>query len=336
MDLQVEITEPQIRVVQIEGNYGKFAAEPLERGYGVTLGNALRRVLLSSLPGAAVTSVRIDQVQHEFAAIPHVKEDVMEFLLNVKQIRLRALSERPGRLLLEAQGEGRVTAADLKVFGDFEIVNPELHLATLDSPDARLTAEFTVEVGRGYRPAQSDGQGVIGVIPVDAIFSPVRKVNYTVENVRVGQITNYERLVLEVWTDGTITPQDAVAYAAEILERQFARFKGVGRAVVRTTEARTTARVLPPHIYELPIEELNLSLRTYNALKRANITKVGEAVERSDEELLAIRNFGRKSLEELRQRLREKGYLPDEGELAGSAPLTYTAYPDEPEGDEEE
>jgi DNA-directed RNA polymerase subunit alpha len=270
-------------------------------------------VLLSSLPGAAVTSVRIEEVQHEFSTIPHMKEDTTEFLLNVKEIRLRALSDRPAKLYLEGRGEGRILAGDIQVTADYEIVNPELHLATLDSADAHLTVEFNVERGRGWVPAgrQTDGTP-IGVIPVDAIFTPVRRVNFAVERTRLGQVTNYDRLVLQVWTDGTVTGVEAVSQAADILLGQFALFGQLGKpqaAVV--ARGLGTGAALEPDRYNTPIEELNLSVRAYNCLKRSGLMTVGQVLEKSEDELLALRNFGRKSYEELKDKLIEMGFLSE-------------------------
>ncbi len=268
--LSTELVTPNIEVEEEGEGYARLVAEPVEAGFGVTLGNALRRVLLSSLPGAAVTSVRIEEVQHEFSTIPHMKEDTTEFLLNVKEIRLRALSDRPAKLYLEGLGEGRVLAGDIQMTADYEIVNPELHLATLDSADARLTVEFNVETGRGCVPAgrQTDGMP-IGVIPVDAIFSPVRRVNFAVERTRVGQVTNYDRLALEVWTDGTVTGVEAVSQAADILLGQFALF-GIrlralsDRPAKLYLEGRGEGRVLAGDIqvtadYEIVNPELHLA-----------------------------------------------------------------------------
>lgn len=305
-----ETLMPSVECQEISAKYGRFVAEPLEKGFGITLGNAMRRVLLSSLVGAAITSVKIEGVQHEFSVIPHMKEDVIQFLLNVKGVRLRALTSMPGRMTLEATGEGLVRAGDIVPSADYEIANPDHHLATLDSPDASLIVEFNVEQGRGYVPAgHSDGLP-IGVIPVDAIFSPIRKVNYAVEHTRVGQVTSYERLVLEVWTDGTVSPIDAVSQAAEILVGKVHLFYDLAYHPESVGD-KAGLPVLPEH-YHTPIEELNLSVRTYNCLKRAGITKVGELLERSDEELLKIKNLGEKALEEVRRQLREHGF--DSGE----------------------
>lgn len=311
--------EPLIEVEESTEDYARIVAAPLPPGFGTTLGNALRRVLLSSLKGAAVTSVRIDGVLHEFSTIPNVKEDTIEFLLNVKEIRLRALADRPGTLVLDISGrEGPITAGDIQVPEHYEIVNPDLYLATVDSPDARLYVEFNVEQGRGYAPAGQVDGATIGVIPVDSIFSPVRKVNYKVEHTRVGQATNYDKLTIEVWTDGTITGVDAVSKSADILIEQFRLFSHMGRPVLPVVERGLGAGVvLTPDKYHMPIEDLNLSMRAYNCLRRSGLVTVGQVLEKSEEELLALRNFGRKSYDELREKLDELGLLPaDRGEEA--------------------
>jgi DNA-directed RNA polymerase subunit alpha len=309
-----QLVVPQIEIVDSDENYARVVAEPLEPGFGITLGNALRRVLLGSLPGAAVTTVRIDGVQHEFSTIPHVKEDTIEFLLNVKELRLRALSDQPGKLFLEVSGrEGSVTAADIQVPPDYEIVNSDVHLATLDSPEAELRVEFNVEQGRGYVPAgESDGLP-IGEIPVDAVFTPVHKVNYKVEHTRVGQISNYDRLLLEVWTDGTISSVDAISQGADILLEQLGFFSQIGKPAPPVVERGLGAgTVLTPDRYNTPIEDLNLSVRAYNCLKRSGLMTVGQVLEKSEDELLALRNFGRKSYDELKRRLTELEFLPVE------------------------
>ena len=309
-----EALKPDIHILESEYSYGKLAVEPLQRGFGLTIGNPLRRILLSSTNGSAITWVKIDDVVHEYTAIPGVKEEVMELLLNIKRIRIRAQSDRAGKMLLDVSGQGRVCAGDIATSSDFEIVNPELHLATLDSDDSHLSIKFNVEQGVGYQPAaQSDGNAnpPVGVLPVDAIFSPVRKVNYSVERTRVGQITDYERLVLEVWTDGTITPVEAVREAADNLVNHFFLFTNLDRASEAGTERPSL--VVSPEIYQTPIERLDLSPRTLNCLKRAHITKVGEVLEIADDELLKIRNFGDKSLVELRDKLAERGITPQRG-----------------------
>ena len=309
-----EAPRPEIRVEESEDTYGRFAVEPLEPGFGITLGNPMRRVLLTSIPGTAVTWVKIEGALHEYSTLPHMKEDVSEFLLNVKALRLKSLAERPGKLRLDLSKDGEITAGDIDVPSDFEVVNPELHLATLDSEDFNLSVEFNVDQGTGYIPA-GIGDGLpIGVLPVDAIFSPVRKVNYSVENTRVGQITNYERLILDVWTDGTVTPVDAVKKAAEILLEQVFLFANADKAGAGTAERPSFTASIPMEQYNTPIEKLELSSRTLNCLKRSNINKVGQVLEIDKGELLRIRNFGEKSLVELYDKLREFGFLPEDSD----------------------
>ena len=330
---------PEIRLEASHDDYGRFIAEPLESGYGTTLGNALRRVLLSSLPGAAVTWVKIDGVQHEFSTIPHVKEDTIEFLLNVKELRLKALTDRPGHLFLEVSGVGEVSAADIRESGDYEIVNRDLHLATMDSADAKLYVEFNVEQGTGYTQATPRDGLPIGVLPLDAMFTPVRKVNYKVESARVGQAIHYDRLVLEVWTDGSISPEDAVNSSAQLLIEQLSHF--AGRAPVSAVSSERGTAVMTGGRYDTPIEDLGLSVRAYNALKRHNITRVGEILALSENELLNIRNFGDKSLTELRERLQELGFTEEvgaPGELSdGQEPVTgtFSFSPNDEDEDEE-
>ena len=316
-----ETLKPEIRVIESEDTYGKVAVEPLPSGFGLTIGNPLRRILLSSTNGSAVTWVKIDDVVHEYAAVPGVKEEVMELLLNVKRIRIRSQSDRAGKMRLDVTGEGRVCAGDISTSSDFEIVNPELHLATLDSNDAHLSIEFNVEQGVGYQTAaQADGAASqpVGVLPVDAVFSPVRKVNYNVERTRVGQVTDYERLVMEVWTDGTIKAVEAIQQAAENLVNHFFLFSNLNRVAEEGSER--TPLVVSPEIYQTPIEKLELSPRTLNCLKRSHISKVGEVLEMSDDELLKIRNFGEKSLVELKEKLAEHGVTGLSDGPAGSVP----------------
>ena len=316
-----EILKPEIRVIESEDTYGKVAVEPLSRGFGLTIGNPLRRILLSSTNGSAITWVKIDDVVHEYAAVPGVKEEVMELLLNIKRIRIRSQSERAGKMRLDVTGEGRVCAGDISTSSDFEIVNPELHIATLDSNDARLSIEFNVEQGVGYQvAAQYDGLSnpPVGVLPVDAVFNPVRKVNYNVERTRVGSITDYERLVMEVWTDGTIRAVEAIQQAAENLVNHFFLFSNVNR--VDEEGAERAPVVVSPEIYQTPIEKLELSPRTLNCLKRSHVSKVGEVLEMSDDELLKIRNFGEKSLVELREKLVEHGVTDSVEINVGSVP----------------
>lgn len=303
----------KIELLEHTETYGKLQIEPLESGFGTTVGNAVRRVLLSALPGAAVTAVRIDGALHEFSTVPGVREDVIEFLLNVKEMRIRPLSARNGRLYLETEGPGLVTCADIQPSADFEIINPESPLAHLDSPQARLSVEFQVEQGRGYRAAgQADGQA-IGVVPVDAIFSPVRKVNYWVERARVEQLVTYDRLLLELWTDGTLTPVEAVTSAANILAGQLAIFRDLGR--IGVPDQPSTGTAISAEIYNMPIEALGLSMRTYNSLRRHGLTLVGEVLDLREDELLNIKNFGRKSLDELQEKLTEAKLLRPGAEM---------------------
>lgn len=307
--------KPEIRVLESAETYGKLVIEPLQRGYGITIGNPLRRILLSSIKGSAITWVKLEDVLHEYTTIPGVNEEVMELLLNVKRIRVRSRSDRTGKMRLEVSGEGRICAGDIATSADFEIVNPELHLATLDSGESRLSIEFNIERGVGYQPAtQSEGINSlpVGTLPVDAIFNPIRKVNYAVERTRVGQVTDYERLVLEVWTDGTITALDAVREASEALVSHFFLFSSLNREGVASAEL--PARAVSPEVYQTPIERLELSPRTLNCLKRAHITRIGEVLEMSDDDLLKIRNFGEKSLAELRRKLAERSLAPTSAE----------------------
>ncbi len=297
---------PQIRVEVEEGDYARLIAEPLEPGFGTTLGNALRRILLSSLPGAAITSVRIEGVDHEFSTLEHMKEDVTEFLLNLKSVRLRAYADRPARLFLETSGESEITASMIQCTADYEVVNPDLHLASLDDENASVVVDMNVETGRGFMPAVVSDELAIGVIPVDAIFTPVKRVNYTVSHTRVGQATNYDRLDLEVWTDGSVSGPDAVALAAEILREQMLPFHGLGRPDAVGLAGGEPERHREGH--DTPVEALGLSVRAFNCLKRSGLTTVGAVLEKSEEELLALRNFGDKSYEELRAKLIENGF----------------------------
>ena len=302
----VEPQKPKIRLIEVEGNYGKLSIEPLQRGYGITIGNPLRRILISSIPGSAITWVKIDNVVHEYTAIQGVKEEVMDLLLNIKRIRINSPAQRTGKMRLEVTGEGTVCAGDISTSADFEIVNPELHLATLDDPEVTLSIEFNVDQGVGYQPAvQNEGvTGLpVGVLPIDAIFNPVRKVDYTIERTRVGQVTDFERLVLEVWTDGTIAPLDAVQKAAEALVHHFFIFSNFRPDSTAVLPAPTLN--ISPEIFQMPLEKLQLSPRTANCLKRAHINRVGEVVDMSDEDLLKIRNFGERSLQELKEKLAE-------------------------------
>jgi DNA-directed RNA polymerase subunit alpha len=264
-------------------------------------------MLLGYLPGAAVTSVKIEGIQHEFSTIPNVKEDTIEFMLNIKAIRLKANSGRPGRLTLDVNREGEVRASDIRPSEDFEIVNPDQYLATLDSPDARLNVELNVEIGEGYLQADTNANMPIGVIPVDAIFTPIRKVNYTTEPVHAGRETSRERMLLEVWTDGTISPIDAVSRAAELLIQQFTPFTNLAQATTVGEEKKTVAAAIPDEKFNMPIEELELSVRTMNSLRRGGITTVGELVSKGEKDLLSLRNFGQKSRQEVEERLAALG-----------------------------
>lgn len=304
----LETYTPKVETIKSTDSQGTFQIEPLEPGYGVTLGNALRRVLLSSLPGAAVTSIKIDGVYHEFATVPGVREDTTELILNVKRLRLKSYSDQPVQVRLQAKGPGVVTAADLVAPSDVEIVNPELYLATLDSAEASLDVELVVEKGKGYLPSDGREAPSIGVIPIDAIFTPVRRVHYTVEHVRVGSRTDLDRLVIDVITDGTISPVDALSESAHVLVRYFSIFTELGQAGKRGERAAIGTRTAVGKDYDRPIEDLDLSVRAYNCLKRSGITKVGQLLEMSEEDLLAVRNFGQKSLDELKQRLEAMGY----------------------------
>lgn len=325
---------PQIRTLEADEQWGKFVIEPLERGFAITIGNALRRVLLSSMQGNAITWVKIDGVLHEYASLPSMKEEVTEFLLNIKRVRIRSDIGRPGKMRLEVNGEGRVCAGDIATSADFEIVNPELHLATLDSEEASLSVEFNVEPGTGYIAAVQGGglPGMpIGVLPIDAVYNPVRKVNYLTEKTRVGNVIDYERLVLEVWTDGTVTPIDVIRRSSEILVTHFFLFSGLGRSPLAHEDRATLS--IPPEVYQMPIEKLELSPRTLNCLKRAHMSKVGQVLETPHEELLKIRNFGEKSLEELQAKLLELGLdgsgapqIEGQVDLAQAVPERQAAY----------
>ncbi len=306
----IEIEKPRIECIENPNNesYGKFVVEPLERGYGTTLGNSLRRVLLSSLPGTAVTTIKINGVQHEFTTIPGVKEDVTEIVLNVKSIIARLHSEGTKTVYIEAAGECEITAGDIKADAEVEILNPDLHIATL-GPDATLSMELTISHGRGYVVAEKNKpvQMVTGVIPVDSIYTPVLKVNYAVENTRVGNRTDYDKLTIEVWTDRTITPRDAVSLGAKILCDHFTLFTDLSQTIGQDStvvEKKVTQR---DKILEMTIEELDLSVRSFNCLKRANINTVEDLVSKTQDEMIKVRNLGRKSLEEVMQKLAMMG-----------------------------
>ncbi|MCD8125991.1 MAG: DNA-directed RNA polymerase subunit alpha [Clostridiales bacterium] len=306
----VEIEKPSIECIENPGDasYGKYVVEPLERGYGTTLGNALRRILLSSLPGTAATSIKIAGVQHEFSTIPGVKEDVTQIVLNVKQIIAKLHCNGTKRVYIQASGEGEVTAGDIKSDGEVEILNPELHIATLGA-DATLNMELTLSHGQGYVPAERNkpAQTIIGVIPVDSLYSPVLKVNYTVENTRVGNMTDYDKLTLDVWTDGTITARDAVSLGAKILCDHFALFTGLSDTVGGRSTVVEKPEAAHDKVLEMTIEELDLSVRSFNCLKRANINTVEDLISKTEDEMLKVRNLGRKSLEEVMNKLAAMG-----------------------------
>ena len=308
---------PKVERDEEARNYGKFIISPLERGFGVTLGNALRRVLLSSLDGAAVTSMRISDALHEFADIPGVREDVIQVLLQVKQLRLMLHDVESAHMHLEVHGEGVVTAADIQFPPEIEIVNPDLYLFTVDDKKTRLEIDFTVERGRGYDPANERTNNLpIGELPVDAIFTPVKRVNWTVQNARVGNSTNYDKLILEIWTDGTIQPQTALSMASKILIDHLRLISGViEEAPLLGLEKEISGSRLTSEAAETPIENLDLSVRVFNSLKRTGITTVGDVLdllEKGEEAVMSIRNFGEKSLDELRQKMQEKGFLHED------------------------
>ena len=306
----IEIEKPRIECIETptDDSYGKYVIEPLERGYGTTLGNSLRRVLLSSLPGTAVTSIRISGIQHEFSAIPGVKEDVTEIVLNIKRIIARLHSDEPKTVYIEASGEGEVTAGDIKADGEVEILNPELHIATL-GPDASLSMELTLDHGRGYVPADKNKnpQQIIGTIPVDSIDTPVLKVNYAVENTRVGNQTDFDKLTLEVWTDRTISPRDAVSLGAKILVDHFTLFTDLSDSIGSRSTVVEKVETQRDKVLEMTIEELDLSVRSFNCLKRANINTVEDLISKTQDEMIKVRNLGRKSLEEVEHKLAMMG-----------------------------
>ena len=306
----VEIQKPRIECIENVGDesYGKYVVEPLERGYGTTIGNSLRRILLSSLPGTAVTTVKIAGVQHEFSTIPGVKEDVTEIVLNVKGIIAKLYSEGVKTVYIEASGECEVTAGNIKADSDVEVLNPEHHIATL-GPDATLNMELTFAQGRGYVTADRNkpAQTIIGVIPVDSVYTPVRKVNYTVENTRVGDATDYDKLTLEVWTNGTISARDAVSLGARILVDHFTLFTDLSETMGSKATVVEKASEQRDKVLELTIEELDLSVRSFNCLKRANINTVEDLISKTEDEMMKVRNLGRKSLEEVINKLAMMG-----------------------------
>jgi DNA-directed RNA polymerase subunit alpha len=309
-----EIEKPNIEIVEIseDNRYGKFVCEPLEPGYGTTLGNSLRRILLSSLHGSAVTSVKIEGVLHEFGTIDGVREDVTDIILNLKELCLKSYTEETKILRVDFDGEGEVTAADIIVDGDIEILNPELHIATVDASGS-LKMELTVERGRGYVPADKNKKPdqIIGVIPIDSIFSPIRRVNYNTTDTRVGNVTNYDKLTMEVWTDGSIRPEEAISKSAGILIAHLKLFQNMAGLPVEEESAEDTFSEVPEEggskVMEMTIEDLDLSVRSYNCLKRAGINTVAELVQKSEDDMMKVRNLGRKSMEEVKKKLIELG-----------------------------
>ncbi|GGJ00859.1 DNA-directed RNA polymerase subunit alpha [Alicyclobacillus cellulosilyticus] len=304
----IEIEKPNIEIVERSDTYGKFVVEPLERGYGTTLGNSLRRILLSSIPGAAVRSVKIEGVLHEFSTIPGVVEDTTEIILNLKRLSLRIHSDEEKVLIIDAENAGEVTAGDIRADSDVDIINPDLHIATL-TEGARLYMEMRAGRGRGYVPADRNKgeEQEIGVIPIDSLYSPIKKVNYTVENTRVGQVTDYDKLTLEVWTDGSVSPEEAVSIGAKILTDHLALFAGLNERGRDMGSASDRDDAQADKIADMPIEELDLSVRSYNCLKRAGINTVGELCSKTEEEMMKVRNLGRKSLEEVIEKLAALG-----------------------------
>lgn len=306
----LEMEKPTIECVERnpDGTYGKFVIEPLERGYGTTLGNSLRRILLSSLPGAAVTSIRIDGVLHEFSTIPGVREDVTDIILNIKKLGLQIHSDEPQILRIEADGEGAVSAADIKCGPDTVILDESLHIAQLDK-NGRLVMEMTAERGRGYQSAERNKRPdqPIGIIPVDSIFTPVRRVNYTVEDTRVGQVTDFDRLTVEIWTNGSIGPEEAASMAAKIMSEHLELFIGLTEGATDTLVLAEKPEDERARLLERSIEDLELSVRSFNCLKRAGINTIGELVSRTAEDMMRVRNLGRKSLEEVEEKLHSLG-----------------------------
>ena len=306
----IEIEKPRIECIEDpnDESHGKYVVEPLERGYGTTLGNSLRRILLSSLPGTAVTTIKIAGIQHEFSTIPGVKEDVTEIVLNIKGIIARLHSQETKTVYIEAMGEGEVTAGDIKADGEVEILNPDLHIATL-GPDANLSIEMTLSHGRGYVPAERNKlpQPIIGVIPIDSIYTPVKKVNYTVENTRVGNMTDFDKLTIEVWTDKTISAKDAVSLGAKILCDHFALFTDLSDSIGSKSTVVEKTETQRDKMLDMTIEELDLSVRSFNCLKRANINTVADLISKTEDEMIKVRNLGHKALEEVINKLAMMG-----------------------------
>lgn len=307
----LDIAMPKIEVVQAAENYGRFKIEPLDPGYGHTLGNALRRVLLTAIPGAAITRMGIAGVYDEFAILPGVREDVTELVLNLKGVRVRSAVEQPVTARLSVHGAGEITAKALMLPAGVEVVNPEHYLCTLDDATARLEFEITIERGRGYSAADQRGLVPLGEFPLDAMFTPVPRVRYVVENTRIGQATDFDRLLIEIWTDGTVKPGDALGFAARVLVHYSQTVADFNRIALEPEEVPSpTGLTIPADVYDTAIEELDLSTRTYNCLKRADITKVGQVLQMDEKALLSVRNLGQKSMEEIRDRLVERGYIP--------------------------
>jgi len=310
-----DLVLPKIECEAMARNYGRFVVVPLESGYGVTIGNALRRVLLSSIPGGAITSVRVIGVQHEFVDVPGAKQDMIEFMLNVKKIKLRCHVDDEVQLRLSARGKADIVAGDIECPSEIEIVNPELPLLTMGSADTDLEIELVAERGRGYSPSEERKDLPIGQIPVDAVFSPIVKVKTAVERARVGQVVDYDRLVIDIWTDGTIDPIDALSGAAEILVGHLLPVTELTIVEEVADEEKEDREAISSQTYEILIDDLDLTVRAYNCLKRQGITKVGEILDllaKGEDELLAIRNFGKKSLTELMEKLRDRGFVAPE------------------------
>ncbi len=307
----IEMQKPKIECVEMseDNSYGKFVIEPLERGYGLTIGNSLRRTLLSSLPGAAVSFIKVDGVQHEFSSVPGVKEDIVEIILNIKNLHVKLNEPGSKVVYIEASGKGEVKAGDIKADASVEILNPDLHIATLNE-DAKLNMEITLTSGRGYVSAdknRTESQSIIGIIPVDSIYTPITKVNYQVENTRVGQITDYDKLTLEVWTNGTIEPDKAVSLAAKILIEHLKLFLDLSGGTLHTEVLVSKTDSKKEKIMSMTIEELDLSVRSYNCLKRAGVNTVEDLAAKTEEDMMRVRNLGKKSLEEVLQKMESLG-----------------------------
>ena len=307
----LEMQKPEIECVEMapDGTYGKFVVEPLERGYGITIGNSLRRTLLSSLPGAAASFIKIDGVQHEFSSIPGVKEDVVEIILNIKNLHVKLHEPGPKVVYIEASGKCEVTAGDIKADSGVEILNPELHIATLNE-DAKLNMEITLTTGRGYVSADKnrmESQSIIGIIPVDSIYTPITKVNYQIENTRVGHVTDYDKLTVEVWTNGTIQPDKAVSLAAQILTEHLKLFLDLSDGAAHTEVLKSQTDTSKDKVMEMTIEELDLSVRSYNCLKRAGVNTVEDLAGKTEEDMMRVRNLGKKSLEEVLNKMESLG-----------------------------